>query len=176
MSSRSIPRIKSITLQFCDFGGSSEGVRKFFQSSKFYNLVNSYKSLLFTFRLIRGSHPNIKIDYINGLSKAIPLRKDDQSEIEDKLRLACGQIGKLVSNSHHNGYRVCSFNKSIQGEWSLSTFKKEDHHEMLHFPQFPSLPIEEKLIEKGFIRKNRRTHKTHISKILRRSRNEFMNV
>ena len=174
MSNRGISRIKSISLQFCDFGGSSHGVRNFIKSDKVYDIANNYKDVKFSFNLVRGSHPYIRVNFINRFTKSIPLRMDNSEEAEQKLQLTCNEIGRKPLT--HNGFRVISYNKSIQGGWKSNMFNNKPLHVMQHFPQFPTLPIEEELIKKGLVKKNRRVPPSHLSKILSRSKHEFMDI
>jgi len=171
MSNRGISRVKAITLQFCDFGASSHGVRDLLKSDKIYNIVNTNKNINFNLKLQRGSHPYLQVDFLNGYSKSVPLRQDDIKETERKLTTACNEIGKRAIK--HNGFRVISFNKSIQGTWKPGMFNSKPYHLMQHFPQFPSIQIEEMAKAKQIIRKDARMPKPHPSKNLLRSKHEF---
>lgn len=174
MSNRGIARVKAITLQFCDFGASSYGVRDLLKSDKIYNIANTNKAINFNFKLKRGYHPFIQVEFLNGYSKAIPLRQDDVTEAERKLTTACNEVGKRAIK--HNGFRVISFNKSIQGTWKPGMFEQNPYHQMLHFPQFPSIDIERLAREKQIIRRDARVPKPHPTKNYTRSKHEYADM
>jgi large subunit ribosomal protein L43 len=88
MSSRGILQIKKIKLAFCDWGGSSNGVRQFFKNDEFYNFVNSNPTIDFEFLIRRGRHPFIRAIYANGWHKDLPLRNFNEESILNSLKLA----------------------------------------------------------------------------------------
>ena len=51
MSSRGILQLQRLKVSFCDWSGSSNGIRNFFKSDKFYNHVNGNPSIAFEFHL-----------------------------------------------------------------------------------------------------------------------------
>ncbi len=171
MSNRGIARVKAITLQFCDFGASSNGVRDLLKSDKIYKIANTNSDINFNFKLRRGFHPYLQIEFLNGYSKSVPLRQDDVNETERKLITLCNEIGRKAIK--HNGFRVISFNKSIQGTWKPGMFNTKPYHLMQHFPQFPVIDIEQLAKEKHVIRKDARVPKPHQSKNLLRSKHYY---
>lgn len=87
MSTRGISNLKSMTLQFCDFGGSSEGVRDMFKKKEFYQIINSKATTIFKFKLVRGHHPYITAAFINGFQKKVPLKKFSSEDILKTLHI-----------------------------------------------------------------------------------------
>ena len=64
----------------------------------------------------------------------------------------------------HNGKKVVSFNKSIQGQWRPGLFDFAPKHTMLHFKGVPSEDMDEKtMIDRGLIRKKNTRHPKHSS-------------
>jgi len=69
MVSRGVPQLKNIRLYFCDFGGSSAGVRSFLQSEALLNFMNANEHLRLEVYMRRNHHPYISSTYINGYVK-----------------------------------------------------------------------------------------------------------
>lgn len=54
----------------------------------------------------------------------------------------------------HNGFKVFSSNKSIQGPWRPGMFQHLKQHEMLHIDPLPQEDLsDEALIKKGILRR-----------------------
>ena len=70
----------------------------------------------------------------------------------------------------HNGFKVFSSNKSIQGPWSPGMFQHIKRHEMLHFDPLPAEDMsDQSLIQKGILRRNyARAPKTNVDKVTKR--------
>jgi large subunit ribosomal protein L43 len=56
-------------LYFCDFGGSSTGVRDFLKSESLNSFVDSNPHLKLEIYMKRGHHPYVSSTYINGYVK-----------------------------------------------------------------------------------------------------------
>jgi large subunit ribosomal protein L43 len=69
MVSRGVHQLKNIRLYFCDFGGSSAGVRAFLQSENLVNFMNQHEHLRLEVYMRRNHHPYISSTYINGYVK-----------------------------------------------------------------------------------------------------------
>ena len=69
MVSRGINQLKNIRLYFCDFGGSSTGVRDLLKSEQLANFVSKNEHLQLEVYLKRGNHPYMSSTYINGYVK-----------------------------------------------------------------------------------------------------------
>ena len=69
MVSRGVNQLKNIRLYFCDFGGSSVGVRDYLKSEALKNFVNENPNLKLEVYLRRGRHPYMSSTYINGYVK-----------------------------------------------------------------------------------------------------------
>ena len=69
MSNRGIRQLKNVRLYFCDFGGSSVGVRDFMKSESIKNYVDTNTHLNLDIFMKRGYHPYMSSTYINGYVK-----------------------------------------------------------------------------------------------------------
>jgi large subunit ribosomal protein L43 len=74
MCTRGVFQLRKLSLYFCDFGGSSEGVRNALVSSKLKDFMNENPQINFNFILKRNHHPFVTGAFINGYLKDIPLR------------------------------------------------------------------------------------------------------
>lgn len=74
MCSRGVFQLKKLTLFFCDFGGSSSGVREALGSEKLKEFMSANPQIDVQFVCKRNHHPHIKGAYINGYRKDVPLR------------------------------------------------------------------------------------------------------
>jgi len=68
-------------LYFCDFGGSSTGVRDFLKSEAIKTFVESNPHLKLEIYLKRGYHPYMSSTYINGYVKDQPLRNMEEEQV-----------------------------------------------------------------------------------------------
>lgn len=131
MSCRGIVQLQRVKLTFCDWGGSSQGVRNFFKQDEFYNFVNKNFNINFEFHLRRGRHPFITAIFANGWEKDISLRNMKQDDVLDVLNHIKSNIGRI--SLPHAGHKVTSFNKSIQGKWESNMWNTYPKHDVLEF-------------------------------------------
>lgn len=85
MSNRGIACLKSLTISFCDFGGSSKGVRELLKKDSIYKIVNQNNNVQFKFSLRRGRHPFVEAEFVNGFSKTVGLKNIDSKLVEDHI-------------------------------------------------------------------------------------------
>lgn len=69
MVSRGVHQLKNIRLYFCDFGGSSLGVRDFLKSAEAAAFMEKNEHVSLEVYLRRGHHPYMSSTYINGYVK-----------------------------------------------------------------------------------------------------------
>lgn len=74
MCSRGVYQLTKLSLYFCDFGGSSSGVRSLLISSQLKEFINNNPQINFDFICKRNHHPYVAGAYINGYAKTVPLR------------------------------------------------------------------------------------------------------
>jgi len=69
MVSRGVQQLKYMRLYFCDYGGSSAGVRAFIQSDNLVNFINQNEHIKLEIFMRRNHHPYVSSTYINGYIK-----------------------------------------------------------------------------------------------------------
>ena len=74
MCTRGVFQLRKLSLFFCDFGGSSSGVRQALVSNKLKEFMEENEQIDFNFIIKRNHHPFITGAYINGYLKDMPLR------------------------------------------------------------------------------------------------------
>lgn len=116
---------KRITLSYCNFGGSSKGMRDFLRL-RLEKISKQYPQVEFKVLEKPGSHPVLKGEYstpntessLNGNNdtfKQICVRKWNIDVIENKLKLLINSSGKKLVKPKHT---VISTNPSVRGIWS----------------------------------------------------------
>ena len=128
MVSRGVHQLKNIRLYFCDFGGSSLGVRDFLKSDELSQFVNKNEHLKLEIYLKRGHHPYMSSTYVNGYVKDQPLRNMEVEDIEDEFVKFNSALGRKALQ--HNSIKVISAKKSIQGMWRDNMWSQYPKHEM----------------------------------------------
>ena len=88
MVSRGVHQLKNLKLFFCDFGGSSAGVRSLLHSTNMVDFVNKNEHLDIKCYMKRNHHPYISATYINGYVKDTPLRNLPEEEVLGYLKKA----------------------------------------------------------------------------------------
>jgi large subunit ribosomal protein L43 len=106
MVSRGVPQLKNIRLYFCDFGGSSLGVRNTLQSPQLVNFVAENPHLQIEISMRRNFHPYISSTYINGYVKDQSLKNMKEDEILEWLTKVNSEFGRRPLK--HNSVKVVS--------------------------------------------------------------------
>ncbi|AET38322.1 mitochondrial 54S ribosomal protein mL43 Ecym_2609 [Eremothecium cymbalariae DBVPG len=107
---------KKIILQYCNWGGSSQGLRDFLVSKRLVQWAEKYPQI--NFEVVKKSgHPVIKALYTNGRNKAICVKNLNIDNVENKLRLLKDSSGEQLHHRTKNN-NVESLNKSVRGLWS----------------------------------------------------------
>ena len=115
---------KRITISYCNFGGSSTGIRDFLRL-RLASFAKQYPEVEFRVLEKPGKHPVLKGEYTtpNTFSaegsldsvKQICVRKWNIDVVENKLKLLINSSGKKLSKPKHT---VVSSNPSVRGIWS----------------------------------------------------------
>ncbi|QPG75636.1 hypothetical protein FOA43_002993 [Brettanomyces nanus] len=105
---------KQITITYCNFGGSSQGMRDFLRL-KLTKFASQYPEVAFQVLDKPGFHPVIKGFYSNNQTKQICCRKLNADMIENKLKLIINSSGRKLTKPKQ---KVISLNKSVRGIWS----------------------------------------------------------
>jgi large subunit ribosomal protein L43 len=103
-------------LYFCDFGGSSLGVRTALKSPQLVEFIKENPHLKLEISMRRNYHPYISSSYINGYVKDQSLKNMNEEEIIGWLKKVNSEFGRRPLK--HNSVKVVAEHKSIQGEWT----------------------------------------------------------
>ncbi|CAB4252071.1 similar to Saccharomyces cerevisiae YPR100W MRPL51 Mitochondrial ribosomal protein of the large subunit [Maudiozyma barnettii] len=107
---------KKVTLQYCNWGGSSDGMRRFLTSERLdkFAIGNPYMQ----FDVLRKpGHPILRAEYTNGREKVICVRNLSSEGIEAKLKLLRDSSGDQLRRWTKND-NVRTLNSSVRGIWS----------------------------------------------------------
>ncbi|VEU19701.1 DEKNAAC100908 [Brettanomyces naardenensis] len=105
---------KKIVITYCNFGGSSQGMRDFLRL-KMKNFATENPEVEFQVLSKPGFHPVIRGFYTNSQTKQICCRKWNADVIENKLKLLINSSGRQLVKPKQ---KVVSMNKSVRGIWS----------------------------------------------------------
>lgn len=122
MCSRGVFQLKKLSVYFCDFGGSSSGVRDFISSPSITQFLKANPQIEVQAICKRNHHPFVRGTYINGYNKDVPLRSNSEEEALSALESLRNQFGRKAMKA--SGYRIFGTKKSIQGKWQPNMFNK----------------------------------------------------
>lgn len=107
---------KKITLQYCNWGGSSQGMRDFLVSKRIDGLSQRYPHIQFEI-LRKSGHPIIRAQYTSGREKVVCVRNLNIDNVENKLKLLKDSSGDILRKRAKNA-NVETLNSSVRGIWS----------------------------------------------------------
>lgn len=107
---------KKIVLQYCNWGGSSQGLREFLTSKRLPLLAAKYPYIQFEV-VKKSGHPLLRAQYNNGREKVICVRNLNIDNVENKLQVLKDSSGEILRHRTKND-NVESLNKSVRGVWS----------------------------------------------------------
>lgn len=108
---------KKITIQYCNWGGSSQGIRDLLTTKgKLDSWAQRYGQIQFEI-VKKSGHPVITGYYNNGRNKPICVKNMKPNEIDKKLQILVDSSGDILRRWTKND-NVRSLNKSIRGVWS----------------------------------------------------------
>ncbi|KAL4476446.1 hypothetical protein ABPG74_010179 [Tetrahymena malaccensis] len=120
MCSRGVFQLRKIQLQFCDFGGSSKGVRDFLNSDTVKEFMVKNPQIQFEFIMRRNKHPFLSAQYINGFVKDVSLKNYGGEEILDEFNRVRQSFGR--KSLPFAGKKLYTSKPSIQGKWTPLTW------------------------------------------------------
>jgi hypothetical protein len=99
----------------------------------------------------RNYHPHISSTYINGYVKDQSLQNFDDNEVLNWLKKVNSEFGRRALK--HNSEKVVTERKSIQGQWTDTTWGFEAKHMMENKRDIPyrtidPVPLREKMFKK----------------------------
>ncbi|ODV68866.1 hypothetical protein HYPBUDRAFT_147398 [Hyphopichia burtonii NRRL Y-1933] len=113
-----------VTVQYCNWGGSSNGVRELLKSGKLNKVASTKPQIVFDI-VKRSGHPQLKFHYNNDVVKDVDVRNLKDSEVLKKLHEHSQSSGNPLYKYNH---KVKSVNESVRGIWSpLHVFKENRH-------------------------------------------------
>ena len=113
-----------ITVQYCNWGGSSTGMRQLLKSGQMNSVAANKKSVFFEIEKQSG-HPTLKFHYNNDVIKEVPVANLNAGEIVKKIQEYSQRSGAPLLKYNH---KVLSINDSVRGVWSpLHTPKSHRH-------------------------------------------------
>lgn len=128
MCSRGVYQLKRIQLQFCDYGGSSKGVRALLESEQLQAFLKENPQIDFKVIMRRGFHPFAHSVYINGFIKDVPLRNYSEAEVLEKFQKVRDSFGRKALTKTGEG--VYGVKKSVQGPWRANMWNNYPSHEL----------------------------------------------
>lgn len=128
MVSKGVPQLKSIRLYFCDFGGSSLGVRQALKETHLVSFMKENPHLKLELYMRRNHHPYMSSTYINGYNKEQSLRNFTQTEVVEWLKKVNNEYGRRPLR--HNSAKVQTERHSIQGVWNDTMWNQYPKHMM----------------------------------------------
>ena len=120
MCTRGVFQLRKLSLYFCDFGGSSQGVREALTSEGLKSFMTTNPHIEYNFIVKRNHHPFVTGAYLNGYLKDIPLRSIPETDVIEVFQSLRNQLGRKPYEA--SGPRVYHPIKSIQGKWMPNMF------------------------------------------------------
>lgn len=116
-----------VTVQFCNWGGSSQGVRDFLaQTSRKSLLAIAAQNKDTLFEVVkRNGHPQFTFHYNNGSSQSVDVRNLKVEQVSKKLEEFIQKSGNAPFKFNH---KVMSDNESVRGIWSPLHVDKSNRH------------------------------------------------
>lgn len=112
-----------IVLRYCNWGGSSRGMREFLRTS-LKTIAEQNPKVEFVVRQQPG-HPIVQGVYAGGLSKPVCVRNYNPSKILEKIQVVQNASGHKLQKYNR---AVESTNESVRGIWSPFHVDKESRH------------------------------------------------
>ncbi|KAL9654255.1 hypothetical protein ABK040_010287 [Willaertia magna] len=114
MSRNGVSQLKQVCLYFCDWSGSSKGMRALLdqENGKFWEFAKSTTDVNFVVQLRKGRHPYMKALYRNGREHVHDCKNLNEFEIIRKLHNIKNQWGDKAKKI---GNGKLTKNPSIQG-------------------------------------------------------------
>lgn len=111
-----------VVLQYCNWGGSSQGIRDLLKSGQLDKIARQRESVVF--EIVRKSgHPKLQFKFAHDKSKEVEVANLDKSEIVRKLQDNIQSSGLELFKWNH---KVMSSNQSVRGIWSPLHVSKEN--------------------------------------------------
>ncbi|CAM9948697.1 unnamed protein product [Discosporangium mesarthrocarpum] len=114
MATRGVFQLRTLTVQYCDYGGSSRGARDFIRN-RIVDFARDHPHAEVVTELKRGRHPKLVGGYVTGNTKVVEVKNRNPDEIMDFAFMLRNSSGRKMTKFKRP---VESRNPSIQGVWS----------------------------------------------------------
>ncbi|KAG5192450.1 thioredoxin-like protein [Tribonema minus] len=113
MATRGVMQLQRIHIRYCDWGGSSQGMRDFI-GRELVAFAKAVPHCEIITEVRRNRHPIIRADYLTGIPKTLGVKNEAPSAIRDflhRLRTTTGRKQRRFDKP------VVSRLPSVQGAW-----------------------------------------------------------
>lgn len=111
-----------ITIQYCNWGGSSRGVRQVLSEGSINKFALNNSNVAIEI-LKKSGHPNLKFNYNNDRVTEVDVRNMDGNKVLSTLKEYVQRSGNDLFKYNH---KVMSNNESVRGVWSPMHVHKQD--------------------------------------------------
>ncbi|KAK6455571.1 uncharacterized protein RJT20DRAFT_48242 [Scheffersomyces xylosifermentans] len=115
-----------ISVQYCNWGGSSTGLRELLKNGQLDNIASKKKGIFFDI-FKRTGHPKLTFHYNNDKAQEVEVANLNAKEIEQKIQEYSQRSGAPLFKHNH---KVLSINDSIRGIWSPMHTPKSHRHQI----------------------------------------------
>lgn len=115
-----------ISLQYCNWGGSSNGLRDLLKSGELNQLAAQKKGTMFEI-IKRAGHPKLAFHYNNSKVEEINIANLNNKQIVNKIEEYSQRSGDKLFKYNH---KVMSINDSVRGIWSPMHVPKDYRHKI----------------------------------------------
>ena len=120
MSVRGVRQIQKLVFQYCQYDGSSEGMRQLLSTGQLINWCKENPEINVETKVKRGRHPTLSALYLNTNERVVGVKNLSPEKIEGHMDILANSAGKKTTGKY--SYRlstpVDSNFPSIQGEWT----------------------------------------------------------
>ena len=151
--------MKNLRLYFCDYGGSSLGVREALKSPQLAAFMQKNEHVELEVSMKRNHHPYLASTFINGYIKEQSLRNMTAEEILDWFNKVNSEFGKRPMK-HRGKERLNAGKQSVQGLWHETMWNQFPKHAMepkIHIPYSIFEPVPPRPIKDKKLRPQRST-------------------
>lgn len=115
-----------VTVQYCNWGGSSQGVRDFLthQTKNLQQVAKDNNDTFFEI-IKRNGHPQLIFHYNNGAQNSVDVRNQSVDQVK---KTVWEHIQKSGNKPFKFNQKVMSNNESVRGIWSPMHVHKDNRH------------------------------------------------
>jgi len=116
-------QLKRLVIQYCRYGGSSRGVRKFLVSEDYADWLRENPQIEVETLHKGGRHPHVLGEYVDGSLKTLCVRNTPHEEVIERINFLRNRRvpTRKISYSQH---RHSTKRPSIQGLWDPNVWLK----------------------------------------------------